>query len=185
MLEMLLTAEQNFLLWIQDNIRNDMLTPVFVFITTLGNAGIVWILMSVGMLFFPKTRKAGVACLISLLLSLIVDNVILKNLVARTRPYDVIPGLTSLVGAMKDYSFPSGHTGSSFAAAVVMLRMLPKRYGIPAVVLAVLIGLSRLYVGVHYPTDVLAGAMIGSGIAVMVSMFAEKINIGDRNAVSE
>ncbi len=168
MLETLLTAEENFLLWIQDSVRNDALTPVFVFITTLGNGGIIWILISVAMLFYKKTRKVGIAVLIALAASLLIDNILLKNIVARTRPYDVISGLTSLVGTQKDYSFPSGHTGSSFAAAVVMFIMLPKRYGVPAVVLAALIGFSRLYVGVHYPTDVLAGMMLGTGIALTV-----------------
>lgn len=179
MFETLLTAEENFLLWLQNNVRNDILDPVFVFITTLGNGGAVWIIASVVMLIPKKTRRVGIAALIALAASAVIDNVLLKNIVARPRPYDVITGLTSLVGAQKDYSFPSGHTGSSFAAAVVMLRMLPKRYGVPAVVLAVLVGLSRLYVGVHYPTDVFAGMMIGTGIALTVCVCMNRWKRGD------
>lgn len=166
MLQNLIAMEADILLWIQNNIRNDVLTPIFKFITTLGNAGVIWIVLSVGLLIPKKTRRVGVLALVSLLFSALIDNVILKNVVARTRPYDVIEGLTSLVGAQKDYSFPSGHTGSAFAAAGVMFRELPKKFGIPILVFACLMGLSRLYVGVHYPSDVLGGALIGTGIAL-------------------
>ena len=159
--------EADILLWIQNNIRNEVLTPIFKFITTLGNAGVIWIVLSVGLLIPKKTRRVGVLALVSLLFSALINNVILKNVVARTRPYDVIEGLTSLVGAQKDYSFPSGHTGSAFAAAVVMVRGLPKKFGIPILVFACLMGLSRLYVGVHYPSDVLTGVLIGTGIALL------------------
>ncbi len=167
MLQALITMEQNLLLWIQDNVRNDVLTPIVVLITTLGNGGAVWLMIAAGLLIPKKTRKVGILALIALLFSWLIDNVMLKNLVARTRPYEVVPGLVSLVGAQKDYSFPSGHTGSSFAAAVVLLKGLPRKYGLAAITLAVLIGLSRLYVGVHYPSDVLCGAMIGTEIALI------------------
>ena len=163
----MIAMEADILVWIQNNIRNEVLTPIFKFITTLGNAGIIWIVLSVGLLIPKKTRRVGVLALVSLLFSALIDNVILKNVVARTRPYDVIEELTSLVGAQKDYSFPSGHTGSAFAAAVVMFWGLPKKFGIPILVFACLMGLSRLYVGVHYPSDVLGGVLIGTGIALL------------------
>lgn len=167
----MVAMEADILLWIQNNIRNDVLTPIFKFITTLGNAGVIWIVLSVGLLIPKKTRRVGALALVSLVFSALIDNVILKNVVARTRPYDVIEGLTSLVGAQKDYSFPSGHTGSAFAAAVVMFLGLPKKCGIPILVFACLMGLSRLYVGVHYPSDVLGGALIGTGIALFTYWF--------------
>lgn len=167
----MIAMEADILLWIQNNIRNDVLTPIFKFVTTLGNAGMIWIVLSVGLLIPKKTRRVGVLALVSLSFSALIDNVILKNVVARTRPYDVIEGLTSLVGSQKDYSFPSGHTGSAFAAAVVMFRGLPKKYGIPILVFACLMGLSRLYVGVHYPSDVLGGVLIGTGIALLTHWF--------------
>ena len=97
---------------------------------------------------------------------------ILKNLVARTRPYEMVEGLVPLIGRPRDYSFPSGHTGSSFASAWVLFRKLPAGYGISALVLAGLIGISRLYVGVHYPTDVLFGVLGGivSGSIAMLML---------------
>lgn len=167
----MVAMEADILLWIQNNIRNDVLTPIFRFITTLGNAGVIWIVLSVGLLIPKKTRRVGALALVSLVFSALIDNVILKNVVARTRPHDVIEGLTSLVGAQKDYSFPSGHTGSAFAAAVVMFLGLPKKCGIPILVFACLMGLSRLYVGVHYPSDVLGGVLIGTGIALFTYWF--------------
>lgn len=175
MLQSLLIMDQSGLLWIQTYLRHDMLSPWMVFITTLGNNGMIWLLLSFGLLIPKKTRKIGMMSLIALGFAFIIDNVLLKNIVARTRPYEVLQSLTPLIEAQKDYSFPSGHTGSSFASAVVLFCGLPKRYGIPAVVLAALIGFSRLYVGVHYPTDVLCGALIGTGIALLIYMIGANL----------
>ena len=90
-----------------------------------------------------------------LILTFIIDNIILKNLVGRIRPYEVVRGVHYLIERQNDFSFPSGHTGSSFAVAVIYFLKLPRKYGILALMLAVHIGFSRLYLGVHYPTDVL------------------------------
>lgn len=94
-----------------------------------------------------------------------------QNIVARPRPFAEIEALIPMITKPKDFSFPSGHTTASFAVALVMLRMLPKKFGIPAVVLAALVAFSRLYLGVHYPTDVLAGfviALVGSTLSVWI-----------------
>lgn len=167
----------SILIWIQDNIRQEWLTPVMKVITSLGNAGLVWIALSVVLVCFRKTRRAGIGCAIALICSLIINNLILKNLVARTRPYEVVDGLKLLVAKASDYSFPSGHSGSSFAASVVMLRLLPKKFGIPAIILATLIALSRLYVGIHYPTDVLAGIITGTICGIIAIKLSKKLNI--------
>ena len=105
----------------------------------------------------------------ALLGSLIINNHIIKNLVQRPRPFVTFTDIQILIPTPSEFSFPSGHTASSFAAAAVFYRFLPKQLGIPAVVLAGLIGFSRLYVGVHYPTDVLAGMLMG----VLLSYMAE------------
>ena len=104
----------------------------------------------------------------------VINNLILKNLVARTRPYEVIDGLHLMVPKAVDLSFPSGHTGSSFATAVVMFIMLPKKYGVPALIYAFLMGFSRLYIGIHYPTDVLCGGIIGTLVAITVCTVYKK-----------
>ena len=159
------------LLQIQQHLRTDMLTPFMKIVTFLGNGGWFWILCAVVLLAIPKTRKTGYAAVLSLIFGVIVTNLLLKNIVARPRPFAEIEALIPLIAKPTDFSFPSGHTTASFAVALVMLRMLPKKIGIPAVVLAALVAFSRLYLGVHYPTDVLAGfvvALVGSSLAVWI-----------------
>lgn len=159
------------LLQIQQHLRTDMLTPLMKFVTFLGNGGWFWILCAVVLLAIPKTRKTGYAAVFSLIFGAIVTNLLLKNIVARPRPFAEIEALIPLIAKPTDFSFPSGHTTASFAVALVMFRMLPKKIGIPAVVLAALVAFSRLYLGVHYPTDVLAGfvvALMGSTVAVWI-----------------
>ena len=175
-MEWIMELDANILLFIQEFIRNPVLTPVITVITSLGNGGMIWILISLGLLIPKKTRPIGCMSILALLASLLINNMILKNLAARTRPYEVIEGLMPLVARPRDYSFPSGHTGSSFASAWVLYRKLPKRYGIPALILAGLIGLSRLYVGVHYPTDVLAGLFTGICCGIIALMLADMID---------
>lgn len=174
MWENFLELDGNILLWIQEYVRNDFLTPIMKFITTLGNAGMLWIAIAVILLCFKKTRKVGWLVGFSLIGTLLVNNILLKNIVCRIRPYEVIDGLTILVSKPSEYSFPSGHTGSSFAAGVTLLLTCPKKYGIPAVILACLIAISRLYIGVHYPTDVLGGIITGTFIALFVCCFVQK-----------
>lgn len=168
MWEALINLDGNVLLWIQEYVRNDVLTPIMIFITHLGDRGQIWIAAALICLCFSRTRKAGILTGISLLGSLVVNNMLLKNIVARIRPYEVVDGLQRMIEKPGDLSFPSGHTGSSFAAAVVLLLLCPKKVGIPAMILALLIAVSRLYVGVHYPTDVLAGMITGTLVALAV-----------------
>ena len=148
--------------------RNDFLTPVLTFLTHLGDYGYFWIALTVLFLLLKKTRKVGGLMTCSLLLNTLVNNVLLKNLVARTRPYEIVDGLHRIIEAQSDYSFPSGHTGSAFAVAVVVFLMCPRKIGVPVLVFAFVIAFSRLYVGVHFPTDVLGGALIGAVIAYLV-----------------
>lgn len=109
------------MLWVQEYLRRDWLDPIWIAVTTLGNGGMIWALLSVGLLIPKKTRKTGMLALLALAFSYLLNNLLLKNLIARTRPYEVIAGLHTLVGAQQDYSFPSGHTASSFATAVALL----------------------------------------------------------------
>ncbi len=151
--------------FIAENMRNDFFDAVMPVITFLGDGGWFWIACAVIMLFFKKTRKTGIMMGLSLVCGLILCNLTLKPLVARIRPYDMRPVENMLTEPMHDFSFPSGHTIASFEAAVVLL-IRDKRLGIPATVLAVLIAFSRLYLYVHYPTDVLASIILGSLLAV-------------------
>ncbi len=160
-MQQLIALDGQILLWIQEYVRQDWMNGFWTAITRLGDGGWFWIVLSLVLLCFKRTRKAGAAGLLALAIGALITNVALKNLVARIRPYEVVDGLVCLIEKQKDFSFPSGHTCASFAAAAVYYRTLPKRYGVSALVLAALIALSRLYVGVHYPTDILVGLVVG------------------------
>ena len=159
-----------FLIWLQENVRSDVLTPIMKLITHLGDKGIFWILIAIVMLFFKKTRPLGIMAGIALVFSVLINNVLIKPNVGRIRPYEVVDGLKLLIERQHDPSFPSGHSGASFAAAVVFLVKGPKKLGIPAIIMAALIAFSRLYVGVHYPTDVICGIITGTCCAIISFM---------------
>ena len=159
-----------FLIWLQENVRTDFLTPVMKLITHLGDKGIFWILIAIVMLFFKKTRPLGIMAGIALVFSVLINNALIKPNVGRIRPYEVVDGLKLLIERQHDPSFPSGHSGASFAAAVVFLVKGPKKIGIPAIIMAALIAFSRLYVGVHYPTDVICGIITGTCCALISMM---------------
>lgn len=163
MLSQLQALDGAFLLWLQ-SLRTDALDLIFSWYTSLGNAGFIWIVCSLILLFRRPTRRAGAAALIAMVLGLIFTNLILKQLVARPRPWLDVLGLLPLVEEGDPNSFPSGHTCAAFAAAIAWLGGLPREkiwLGRGGLILAVCMGFSRLYVGVHYPSDVLTGAVIG------------------------
>ncbi len=146
--------------FIRDHFRCDFLDMAMPKITALGNKGFVWISAAAAMLVFPKYRKDGIKLGVSLGAGALIGNAALKNLVERARPCWIKPVEDMLISMPHDYSFPSGHTLSSFAAATVIMKA-NRKMGIAAYILASLIGFSRLYLYVHFPTDVLAGAVIG------------------------
>ena len=145
---------------IQEHLRAAFLDGPMRTVTLLGENGILSIVLALVLLAIPKTRKAGAALAAALVLQLLVVNLGLKPLVARPRPYVQNPAMLPLVEPLPDYSFPSGHTSCLFLTAVVLGRRFPKGRGAFFAV-AALVGFSRLYLYVHFPTDVLAGAVIG------------------------
>ncbi len=165
--------------WIAANLRCAFLDAVMPVITVLGDAGIFWIALAVIMLFFPKYRKTGLAMGAALLIGLLICNVTLKPLIARPRPYDYQlthfgKTIELLISAQHDFSFPSGHTLASFEAATVLM-IRTKKMGVPALILATLIAFSRMYLYVHYPTDVLFSVVLGIGIAFLGNWLVEKL----------
>ena len=168
--------EVSILLWIQENLRG-VLDGFWVFITHLGDGGYLWIAIGVALLLFKKTRAVGISVLLALLINLCITNISLKNIIARPRPFHVNPELMTLIKHPSSFSFPSGHTSGSFTAALVLFHLMHKKIGVPAVVLATMIGFSRMYVGVHYPTDVLGGIVVGiiaSTVAILVVRFVKE-----------
>ena len=195
----MLTAFQNFLYtcalsfdlpildWIQANLQSGFMDKFMPFITKFGDHGLFWMIVAAVLLIFPKTRKTGLGMAIAMILGLLVCNITLKPLVARIRPYDLQAelGITiQLLGErMHDFSFPSGHTIASFEAAVVLLKN-SKKMGIPAMILAILISFSRLYLYVHYPTDVLVSVVLGTIFALignaLAGWIAPKLRFGKK-----
>ena len=154
--------------WIRQNLTCPLLDALMPAVTALGNAGIFWILLAAILLLIPKYRKTGLPMAVALLMGLVVCNIVMKPLFGRIRPYDyqwIHHGqvIQLLIPPASDFSFPSGHTIASFEAATVLL-ISNRKWGIPAMILAALIGFSRLYLYVHYPTDVLCSVLLGMGI---------------------
>ncbi|MBP3475530.1 MAG: ABC transporter substrate-binding protein [Lachnospiraceae bacterium] len=130
-------------------------------ITRLGDAGIIWIILAVILLIIPKTRRSGIIVTAALLVDVVLCNCILKNVFARVRPYDVNTSVQLLIDRQKDFSFPSGHTAASFASVTALYYARNRKLCTAALVLAVVLAFSRLYLYVHYPTDILGGIVIG------------------------
>lgn len=172
------TFDFSVLNFINGNFKCRFFDVIMPIITLLGNKGLLFILIALILLFIKKTRSTGVALSLSLIIGLIVCNLIIKPSVHRIRPF-VGTEISLLINAPTDYSFPSGHTTAAFEAATVML-FYNKKVGVAFLALAALIAFSRLYLYVHFPTDVLAGMIIGvfSGIAAVKTVrFAEKRNL--------
>lgn len=208
--------------WIQ-SIQTGILNTIMVVITTLGDEGIIFIAMALVLMFTKKYRKAGFAMILALIVMEVGNNLILKELIARPRPFyifspDTIPAdhkyfaeifekatqaverlpelaarwtetynFPNLVDAPSSWSFPSGHTSSAFAAAIAVL-WYDRKIGIPTTIFAALMGFSRIYVEVHYCTDVIAGALVGivyALLGVLIAKFLFPVFEKLLNAVTE
>ena len=155
--------ESSILDWIQTNLRTPVLDLLMPAITALGNGGLIWIVLAAGLLLMPGHRKAGAAVLAGLALEVVCCNLVLKPLIGRIRPFAVNPDVVLLIAPPGDASFPSGHTAVSFAA-VFALKTAGSPLWKPALALAVVIAFSRLYLYVHWPSDVLGGAILGAAV---------------------
>lgn len=164
--------EFDFLYLLQE-MHNPVLDKIMVAFTTLGDAGIIWIVLAVVLLFSKKYRKCGINMALALVVMLILGNVILKNIFMRDRPCWLDESIKLLIENPHDYSFPSGHTFSSIAAASVIL-MRHRTEGIIAMFIALLIAFSRMYLFVHFPTDILASLLLGVVTAVVTYMLTNK-----------
>ncbi len=165
-----------------DKIASPALDGIFTFITHLGDTpGIIWFVLGIILLIPKKTRKLGILMFAGLAFSSLINNVVLKEIIDRPRPYNVDPSVWTnagyeyvwpgLIKQSSSWSFPSGHTSTSIGAAFALLLGCRKKHlaiGIPAFILSLAIGFSRIYVKVHYPTDVIAGALVGLIAAVAV-----------------
>lgn len=171
--------EFDFLYALQQ-IRSPILDKVMALLSTLGDMGILWIAIGVLLLFSKKYRCGGWQMLIAMLLTFVVGNLILKNAFDRLRPCQIDETINLIVKIPHDSSFPSGHTMNGITAALTLI-FIDKRMGIPAMILAVCIAFSRMYNFMHFPTDVLAGAVIGIVSAVLMNYIFTKLSRNKTN----
>ncbi|MDY3795725.1 MAG: phosphatase PAP2 family protein [Agathobacter sp.] len=168
--------EFDFLYALQ-NIHNPVLDKIMIVLSTIGDAGLFWIGVAILLICMKKYRKCGLQVAVAMLLTFIVGNLILKNMIHRDRPCWIDPSITLLVKSPSDFSFPSGHSMNGFTASVSIL-LCDKKLGIAAVILAAAIAFSRLYNFVHFPTDVIAGIVIGIVSALFVNyLFQRKVHV--------
>lgn len=158
---------------IHENLSCGFLDYVMPRLTSIGNGGFIWLVSAALMLISRKYRRNGIELLSGLAGSVVIGNLLLKNLIARQRPCWINDAVNLLIAVPTDYSFPSGHTMSSFVAAAIIMHT-NKKWGITAYILAALIAFSRLYLYVHFPTDIIAGAVIGTLIGAAVCVLSEK-----------
>lgn len=170
MLEAIQHLDESILWWIAQDLRVDWLNPLVEVYTSLGNVGLGFIVVALLLLVIRKTRWSGATALTAMVLGVVVTNLTIKPLVTRDRPWVVMDGFVSLVTSSDPHSFPSGHTTAAFAFGVALCLTLPQKWAKAAVITAAaLMGMSRLYVGVHFPTDVVAGMIIGTVCGVLAS----------------
>ena len=171
MFEIFLTFDWVVLHWIHNTLTSPTLNFLMPKITALGNGGLVWVLVALTLIATKRYRRDGFILIVGLMIGVVVGNVFLKNLIARPRPCWIDHSITLSISNPTDYSFPSGHTLSSVIAATV-LTMSNKRLGYIAIPMAFLISFSRLYLYVHFPSDVLGASIIGLiiGISTYISV---------------
>lgn len=153
-------ADLGILLWIQEHMQAGWMNGIMKFLSLLGENGMIWIVLFFVLIAIRGTRRTGFAVGMALLLMLVLGNICIKNIVARPRPFQMYDAVQIIVKSPTGYSFPSGHTACSFAAvfALVFAGSRMWKWALP---LAVLIAFSRLYLFVHFPTDILGGIALG------------------------
>lgn len=167
--------EFEILNFIQQHLRSEPMDKIMVTITHLGDAGIIWIILTFVLLLIPKTRKVGFVLVLALVFDVILCNFMIKPFIARTRPYDMNTAIKLLISRQVDYSFPSGHTAAGITCTVALYLMRQKWIWKMTLFLSLLIGFSRMYLYVHFPTDIIGGIMIGIVCGVLGYITARRI----------
>ncbi len=175
-MQMLQTVDEIILLWVQNNLRFNGINELMKLISIIGNDGICFIILCAVLIILPKTRRTGLTAGASLAFGALCTNVVLKQVISRPRPEVTMSNLLPLLSAPDAHSFPSGHTCAAFAVSVaICLCVKNKLARIGITVFAVLTGISRIYVGAHYLSDVIAGAVVGSLCAYAVYYVQKRI----------
>lgn len=168
--------------FIQEHVRCTLLDLIMPLITRFGDMGLFWLVLGSFLVMFRRSRKCGINIVMAITGGFVICNLLLKNLIQRSRPCWLEPLSDMLIAVPSDYSFPSGHSMVSFAAATVIFHY-NKRAGIAALAFAVLIAVSRMYLYVHFPTDVICGSLIGAVMGIITVKCSEKyISTGELDA---
>ncbi|WP_190258748.1 phosphatase PAP2 family protein [Pelotomaculum schinkii] len=147
--------------FVNQSLHNALFNVVMPFVSNVGDNGLLWLLFALLLyLFGPKTRRTSFLMLLALFISFVIGEEILKHIFQRPRPFLGLEGVNLLVGSPGSFSFPSGHAANAFASSLVVARKIP-RLAWPALLMAVVMAFSRVYVGVHYPLDILGGVLLG------------------------
>lgn len=181
MIELINYLDVTILFFIQNTLLNPVLDKIMIFATVLGNKGLIWLAIALILIINKKTRYVGLITIITLILATLMGEGILKHLIQRQRPYTDFPLIELIIKKSTAYSFPSGHTTSSFACALVLGKYL-KKYSIFFWSLACTIAFSRLYLFMHYPSDIIAGIVLGLACGkIVIYVYEHKKNkiVGD------
>lgn len=174
MLGIINNLDINILNFIRDSFSNPVMDKLMIFITSLGDRGFIWIAIGIILLIQKKYRKTGFVLLISLFITSTIGEGIIKNIVQRPRPFITYPNVSIIINPPISFSFPSGHTASSFAAAVVLGYYI-KDWRYIFYIFATLIAFSRIYLFVHYPSDIIAGILLGVTCSLLTIRIMGKI----------
>ena len=156
------------LLWLQEHFRTGVLARILEGITFFGDKWWFWLGICAVLFIIPRTRYMAIPAAISFCITIGINSFFLKNIIGRVRPFVYTDLIVPAVEKLPDgFSFPSGHTASAFAVALVLL-WADKRIGIPAVIFAAIMGFSRIALGVHYPTDVIAAFLLAFAVSIIV-----------------
>lgn len=173
MIEYINKFDLSMLEFIHANLQNRFFDEIMPPITALGEYSIFWLVLGFILIISKKYRKVGILTVLTVLLTIIIDGAIIKNIVQRPRPFLQVTTINMLITKPLDYSFPSVHTAAAVAACLILFKTI-KKYSIPFIFLAMLIAFSRLYLFVHYPSDVFGGFILGLVSSKIVLYFSEK-----------
>lgn len=175
-LSFLKSLDSGWFFSINHGLHNIFFNGVMPLISNSGSGGLIWISFGLALLLLGsrETKKASVIMLFALFISFLLGEEVLKFLFHRARPFETLPGVYLLVPPPHSYSFPSAHAANAFASAMVLARKIPV-LSLPVNIFAVVMAFSRVYVGVHYPLDVLAGAALGAVCAAFVLKYEDVI----------
>ena len=176
MLQAIQSADETVMLFIQNSLRFEPLSSIAKVITYIGEAGAIWIVIGLLLIFVLKDKRTGVLVLAGLAIGYLINDILIKNIVMRPRPFIDIPALETLIKHPSSFSFPSGHSSSGFCSAYIIATRKGGKWRW-CYVLAAVIALSRPYVGVHYLSDIIVGAVLGTLIGVLVSVLEKKLSV--------